>query len=162
MLIVADTSALVALAACASLPLLDDLFSEVRVPDAVFRECTVSGKPFAEPLRSYLEDRVVHIDLSEFIVGASGLGQGELEAIALYKRLDADRLLVDDGRGRRFARANGVDVIGSAGILLAAKSEGLLPAVAPLLEQIQSAGIHLSAALLQKVLQMADELPPQG
>jgi predicted nucleic acid-binding protein len=42
MLIVADTSALLALVACDGLPLLDVLFQEIRVPLAIFRECTVT------------------------------------------------------------------------------------------------------------------------
>jgi predicted nucleic acid-binding protein len=45
MLVVADTSALVALAACQQLHLLEVLFDEIRVPPAVHRECTVPGKP---------------------------------------------------------------------------------------------------------------------
>jgi predicted nucleic acid-binding protein len=45
MLIVADTSALLALASCDSLSFLDILFEEVRVPSAVFEECAVPGKP---------------------------------------------------------------------------------------------------------------------
>jgi predicted nucleic acid-binding protein len=45
MLIVADTPALLALAACEGLDLLDVLFREVRVPPAVFQECTEAGKP---------------------------------------------------------------------------------------------------------------------
>jgi hypothetical protein len=55
MLIVADTSALLALAACECLDLLDVLFREVRVPPAVFRECTKAGKPGADILGTYFE-----------------------------------------------------------------------------------------------------------
>lgn len=58
MLIVADTSALVALAGGEGLWLLDRLFQEVRVPAAVFQECTVPGKPEAERLEAYLRDKV--------------------------------------------------------------------------------------------------------
>jgi predicted nucleic acid-binding protein len=57
MLVVADTSSLVALAACEGLALLDTLFQEVRIPPAVFRECTVPGKPQAERLDRYLVDK---------------------------------------------------------------------------------------------------------
>jgi predicted nucleic acid-binding protein len=157
MLVVADTSALLALAACRGLELLDSLFDEVRVPPAVLRECTEAGKPRADVLGAYLRDRVAEVDLDEFVIAAAGLGRGELEAIALYKRLHADRLLLDDSRARKVARFNGVQVVGSAGVLLLAKSEGLVPAVLPLLKQIQAAGIYLSEPLVAEVLQIADE-----
>lgn len=157
MLVVADTSALLALAACESLKLLDALFREVRVPPAVFRECTEAGKPSADVLGTYLRDRVAEVDMEAFVIAAAGLGRGELEAMALYKRLRADRLLLDDNRARKVARLNGVQVVGSAGVLLLAKSEGLIPSVLSLLEQIQAAGIYLSEPLVSEVLQLAGE-----
>lgn len=44
MLIVADSSALVALATCDALELLAALYDDVKVPQAVFDEVTISGK----------------------------------------------------------------------------------------------------------------------
>ena len=101
MLVVADTSSLLALAACDGLPLLDTIFGEIRVPPGVFAESTVAGRPYSEELRGYLTSKVVQVDLGEVVIAAGGLGAGELEAMALYKRLHADRLLIDDHRARR-------------------------------------------------------------
>ncbi|HEY3571176.1 MAG TPA: DUF3368 domain-containing protein [Thermoanaerobaculia bacterium] len=157
MLIVADTSALIALAACDSLPLLDHLFTDVRVPWAVFRECTVSGKPVTGRLEAYLHGRVMEVDLQEFVIAVSGLGQGELEAMALYKRLHAERLLVDDYRARKVAYLNGIEVIGSLGVLLIAKESGLITEIRPLIIEIQNAGVRYGAQLVDAVLQLAEE-----
>ena len=157
MLIVADTSALVALAACDALSLLGQLFQEVRVPPAVLRECTVPGKPEAERLGAYLNDKVANVDLSEFIIAVAGLGQGELEAMALYKRLHADRLLVDDHRARRVAGLNGIEVVGSLGILLLAKQSGLVQEIRPILTLIEAAGVHYSEQLVSEALRLAGE-----
>jgi uncharacterized protein len=96
MLVVADASALLSLAACVGLALLDRLFEKVRVPPAVFGECTGRGKPGAEVLERYLHDKDEGVNLGEFAIAAGELGRGELEAMALYKRLGADRLLVND------------------------------------------------------------------
>jgi hypothetical protein len=115
MLIVADTSALVALAACQRLHLLEVLFDEIRVPPAVHRECTMPGKPGAEALDECLSGKVAEVALSEFVIAVPGLGQGELEAMALYRKLLADELLLDDQRARKVARFNGMRVIGSVG-----------------------------------------------
>lgn len=57
MLIIADSSALVALAICDGLRLLDQLFEEIKVPQTVFNEVAVEGKPVAEILRQYLTER---------------------------------------------------------------------------------------------------------
>lgn len=157
MLIVADTSALLALAVCDSLSLLDAIFQEIRVPPAVFRECTVSGKPEAERLQHYLHNKVAEVDLTAYVIAAAGLGCGELEAMALYKRLHADRLLLDDNRARKIARFNAIEVIGSIGVLLLAKDCGLIPAVRPRLDAVHAAGIYLSEQLAIEALRLAGE-----
>jgi predicted nucleic acid-binding protein len=72
MLVIADTSPLVAIAACDGLSWLDTLFAEVRVPPAVFQEATVQGKPQADKLRHYLKDRVLAIDLHDFVITTEG------------------------------------------------------------------------------------------
>jgi hypothetical protein len=157
MLVVADTSALVALAACDALALLDDLFQDVRVSPAVLRESTVAGKAEAERLEAYLRGRVVEVDIKDFVIAVSGLGQGELEAMALYKHLHADRLLVDDYRARKVAHMNEIEVIGSLGVLLRAKESGLLAEVRPFVFAIQAAGIHYSEQLVIEALRLAGE-----
>lgn len=91
MLVVADSSALVALAVCDALPLLDRLFEKVRVPPAVLRECTVRGKPAADVLEAYLQNKVVEVDLNTFAIAALDLGRGELEAMALCKQANRGR-----------------------------------------------------------------------
>lgn len=158
MLVVADTSALIALAACRGLPLLEALFHDVRVPPAVHLECTVSGKPEAHTLSEYLKDKVVEVDVGGLVIAAPGLGRGELEAMALYRRISADRLLIDDNRARKVARFNGMRVIGSIGVLLVAKQQGSVRALRPLLEAIQRSGIHLGAELFAEALRLAGEL----
>lgn len=157
MLVVADTSALVALASCDGLTLLDELFDVVRVPQTVWDGCTVPGKPHAERLGSYLAGKVDQIDLADFVIAAPGLGRGELQAMALYKRLDADRLLLDDARARRVARLNDIAVVGSLGVLLIAKDRELIAAVRPHLAEIEAAGIYISSELAAETLRLAGE-----
>jgi predicted nucleic acid-binding protein len=157
MLIVADTSALVALAACDALGLLDSLFADVRVPRAVWHGCTIRGKPHAKRLEDYLSNKISDIDMADFVIAAPGLGRGELEAMALYKQLHADRLLLDDWRARKVARMNSIAVVGSLGVLVGAKAHGHIPAVAPYLARIEAAGIYLSRELAAETLRLAGE-----
>ncbi|WP_298611003.1 DUF3368 domain-containing protein [uncultured Thiothrix sp.] len=157
MLVIADTSALVAVAACKGLHWLDALFTQVYVPQAVFQEATVFGKPQAEKLLGYLQNKVLEIDLRDFIINTQGLGQGELEAMALYKLKHADRLLIDDLKARKAATHNHIKIIGSVGILLLAKKHGLIPAIKPYLFIIQQSDLHLSKDLIAHALQLAGE-----
>jgi len=84
------------------------------------------------------------------------LDAGEAAAIALALELHG-AVLMDERLGRSVAKRHHLPIIGSAGVLLAAKQRGLLPAVKPILEDWQAMGYYLSAALLQEVLARAGE-----
>jgi predicted nucleic acid-binding protein len=157
MILVADASALVALAACDGLHLLDALFGEVWVPEAVLREVVIVGKPQSARLSKYLEGKVRAVDMQHFVFLDAFADAGETAAMLLYKELGADYLLIDDKRGRKVARINQIKTIGSLGVLLQAKRTGLVPAVAPLLEQIAESLVFLGPDLVRLVLELAGE-----
>jgi predicted nucleic acid-binding protein len=157
MLVVADSSPLVALAAAESLDLLDRLFDAVRIPPAVEAELLVPGKPYLVVLQEFLHGKVLPVDLSRYVIAAPGLGSGELEAMALYKAIAADQLLVDDERARKVARLNSIQVVGSLGVLLLAKESGLIPTITPRINAMRTAKIYMSEAIVREALRLAAE-----
>ncbi|MGA1826620.1 MAG: DUF3368 domain-containing protein [bacterium] len=157
MLIIADSSALIALATCQCLELLDRLFKEIIVPQSVFDEVIVEGKIVSEKLRQYLQKKISQIDLTTAVISTGQLGRGEIEAMALYKQLQADYLLIDDKRARKVAKLNQIKVTGSLGILLLAKQEGLISAVKPFLDQLRTSDIFINENLIVKILILANE-----
>lgn len=64
MLVVADSSALIALAACEGLELLLQVFDDLKVPEAVYAETVSPEKPYSEILGKFLSDKVVKVDTS--------------------------------------------------------------------------------------------------
>lgn len=159
MLIVADSSALVALAACDALEFLTALYDDVKVPQAVYDEVTVSGKSEARSLAKFLQERIVMVDSTQFVFAAGGLGRGEIEAMLLYKNLAADYLLIDDRRARAIAESNEIRCVGALGILLLAKQQNLVREIGPLVEILRLSSLHYSPNLLDKALQLAGERP---
>ena len=157
MILVADASALIALSACESLPLLDALFGQVLVPEAVFNEVAANNKPQSARLRSYLHGKVRAVDMQSFVYLDSFADAGETAAMILYKEVAADFLLIDDKRGRKVAKINQINTIGSLGVLLQAKRLGLIPLIAPLLEQISASPVFIGADLIRTVLELAGE-----
>ncbi|MBS3964613.1 MAG: DUF3368 domain-containing protein [Methylomonas sp.] len=75
----------------------------------------------------------------------------------LFKQLNADKLLIDDRRGRKVAKINGISTVGSLGVLLVAKEKGLISEIAPMLVQIEQSDIYLSEELITTVLALAGE-----
>lgn len=157
MLIVADTSALIALATCDGLPWLEQLFGRLSVPRAVFDEATEDGKPQASKLKHYLSDKIIDTDLEGLVIAAPGLGEGELMAMALYRQQAANYLLIDDLRARKVAQYNGMHIIGSIGVLVLAKNKQLIPEIKPYLHTIEHSEVYISDALIQQALKMAGE-----
>jgi len=158
MLIIADSSALVALATCQCLHWLEILFDELKVPQAVFNEVVIEGKPEAEILRRYLEGKIVNVDLTDMVIDAGGLGRGELEAMVLFKKLHSNLLLIDDKRARKIAQLNNIEIVGSLGVLLLAKQKGLIKQIKPVLDKLCVSEINVSERLVKKTLQLAGEL----
>lgn len=88
----------------------------------------------------------------------SPLGRGEAEAIALALELGADVLLIDERKARKAALGLGVPVTGVLGFLLEAKKKGAIPAIKPLLDQMEVAvGFRIKRSLYDAVLQAAGE-----
>jgi predicted nucleic acid-binding protein len=75
MLIVADSSALIALATCDGLEILLRVYSEVKVPKAVYEEVVQPEKPQAAALEIFLSGRVIDVDTEHWVLNAGGLGQ---------------------------------------------------------------------------------------
>ena len=157
MILIADASALIALSACNSLPVLDALFGTVLVPEAVYLEVAAEGKPHSEPLRHYLHGKVRQVDMQHFVFLDAYADAGETAAMLLYKELEADYLLIDDKRGRKVAAINQIKTVGSLGVLLHAKRAGLIASIAPLLAQIDASPVFISRNLLETVLELAGE-----
>ena len=86
-----------------------------------------------------------------------GLDQGEAETLALAIEQDARLVIIDEEKGRRFARRLGLPLTGTMGILLLAKEKGLVAEIAPLIDQRQEAGFYLTPELVSDVLSLADE-----
>ena len=144
MILVADCSALVALSVCGSLNLLEQLFASVVVPETVYLEATRPDKKQAQALKTFLQGKVRQVNLEAYVFLDAFADAGETEAMLLYKQLAADKLLIDDKRGRKVAKINQISTIGSLGVLLVAKEKGLIAEVAPLLQQIEQSDIYLN------------------
>jgi predicted nucleic acid-binding protein len=158
MILVADCSALIALSTCNSLELLEQVFNEVVVPETVYHEAIAAHKKEAKQLEIYLQGKVRKVDMQNYIFLDGFADAGETEAMVLYKQISANKLLIDDKRGRNVAKLNHISTIGSLGVLLVAKQKGLIAKVAPFLSALEKSDIYLSKQLITFVLELAGEI----
>ena len=85
------------------------------------------------------------------------LGPGEGAVLSWALRHQRWTALLDDGAARRAAKALGIRISGTLGVVLAAKAKGLVAAVGPVLDELVRAGLRADDALLEEVLQQAGE-----
>jgi uncharacterized protein len=152
MILVADCSALIALASCNALGYLETLYGQVIVPQVVFEECTVDSKPYATELSAYLKGKSRSVNTHDFVLLDGQADVGETQAMLLYKQHH-------DKRGRQIAKLNHINTIGSMRVLLAAKEAKLIQKIGPLLSKIEQSPVYLSKSLIEAVLDLAGETP---
>jgi uncharacterized protein len=163
MIVVSDTTALSNLAIVQQLALLQQLYQEVCIPQAVANELNqVSSENIV--IKAVLDLPWVRVcsvrnfAQVETLRSDRQLDPGESEAIVLALELNADRLLIDERLGRREAIRLGLPITGVLGILVAAKQEGLLSAVKPILDDlIYASGFWVSEQLYVEILQSVKE-----
>lgn len=85
-----------------------------------------------------------------------GFGPGESQVIA-HCLSETQRAVLDDAQGRQCARAHGLAVIGTLGIVLSAKRQGMIPAARPVLETLHRSGMYLSDQVLTEALTLIGE-----
>ena|SRR2546421_5469360 len=160
MIVVSDTSPIRALEHLEQLHLLHMLFKEVLIPPAVVDELerptsklhplALSGHSFIvvrQPVRTALLDRL-----------RQEVDRGEAEAIALAVEVKAGTIPIDESAGRAVAAREGITTMGAIGVLLRAKSAGLIPALRPLVERLEAElNFFMSATLRANALKSAGE-----
>ncbi|MBN8562550.1 MAG: DUF3368 domain-containing protein [Leptolyngbya sp. UWPOB_LEPTO1] len=161
MLIVSNTSPLSNLAIIGELSLLQSVYPKILIPSIV--EAELMRLPEIQPIISnqiasgWLEVQVP-TDLQLLQALSQSLDPGEAAAIALAIELNADRLLIDEKLGRRIASEYGLKIRGIVGVLVNAKTKGLVPAVQPILDRlIEQAGFRISQSLYDRILQESGE-----
>jgi uncharacterized protein len=166
--VVSDASPLICLSALRRLDLLRLLYGSVLVPEAVWQEVT-RPPSFTSPTTPAAVSEAKAFGWLEVVAATNRplvtqlettLDRGEAEAIALAVENQSSLLLIDERDGRQVARALGVEMTGTLGVLLRAKTTGHIAAIEPLIKElIQDHNFRLHPSLVERILAEAGERP---
>jgi uncharacterized protein len=154
--VISNTGPILALVRIGRLDLLRELFGNIVLPLAVRAEITDETSAAAVAAADWISVQPVHDALAVQLLREE-LDPGESEAVVLARELSADLILIDERAATRRARMLGLTVIGTLGVLLAAKQAGHVNAIKPLMEQLRHLDFHMSADLYNEVLTTAGE-----
>ena len=150
-LVVADTGALISLGHIEHIGLLEEVFGDFYIAQAVWEELQNYENPeFNDNILNDLKGRVVKIKSRNHL--SMVMDYGESESVILYEELQADYLLIDDNKARIVAESLNINCIGSIGLLIKAKQKGLIVELRPIFEKWISIGRYFSRKLLNKIL----------
>lgn len=155
MIVVSNSSPLIALAVIDQLLLLQRLFTQIAIPSFVAAEI----RPSIPVLPSFIREHKLTLSLPDIVLRPN-LGSGEREVIALAIILKAGMIILDDLPARKTARAAGLNVVGTLGILLAAKRKKVIANVRGELDKLVANSFFLSPELYTRILEAAGENSP--
>jgi uncharacterized protein len=145
--VVADSACLIALEKIGQLEVLRALFEPVLIPPEVQQEFGVS-LPWLK----------VEIPTNQALVVALNMlvYAGEAEAIALAHE-QACRIILDDRKARSVGRNMGLSIVGTIGVLIRGKRIGIIPALKPLMDDLERTGFYVGNVLKGEALRLAEE-----
>ena len=156
MIVVSDTTIISNLFQADLLYILPALYKDVIIPGAVALELSQLDETLPGAI-GWLQVRIVN-ESERVDAMLVFLDRGESEAIVLAQELQADWLLIDEQRGRRYAKELPINITGTMGVLLTAKQAGLISSVEIAIWTIQQkAGAWYHASLIEEVLRQANE-----
>jgi len=118
-------------------------------PDEAAREINLACQSWLS-VRAVGNQQAVEILLAD-------LGAGEAETIILAKEVDAQRVVMDDLDARRFAHRVGLKLVGTLGLLLAARLDDRIPSLQQEIDRLVAAGFRVAPDLIERLLQEAGE-----
>jgi predicted nucleic acid-binding protein len=159
MLAISNTSPLLYLHLTNRLDLLKRLYGKVHVAPAVLSELRAGAAlGISVPEPGQLDWLTILPALNRNLMPmVTDLGAGETETIALGLEHPGSLVILDDLLGRRVARAAGLRVTGTLGVLLKAKRGGMLPSMTEAIDELRAAGMWIGAELAANVIAEAGE-----
>lgn len=143
-----DTSSLIILKKINALDLLNKIYSNVIITNYIQLELN-------EAIPSWISVELTY-NIDQSFLKNFNLGLGET-SIIINAIKNNGFLILDDLKARKIATTLSLRYTGSIGILIIAKELKLIDSVKYFLEKIQETNFRLSDALINKILEIANE-----
>lgn len=154
-----DTSPLIFLSKSGYLDLLQLISPEIIVPKAVATEIEAYGLNdiTVQALTQTKWLIITEIDTVPNIIQNMDLGAGESAVLTWGYVYSGTEVIIDDLAARRCAKALGIPLRGTLGLVLIAKQRRVIPSARQALEKLRLAGMYLSDRVMNQALAKVGE-----
>lgn len=157
--VIVNSTPLIVLCGIGKLNILKEMYEEIIIPSAVFREVTAKDDSACVQIKS--AGAWVHVeqikDHGEKKMYKAKLHDGEVEVMILAQERNADLVILDDNAAKKTAKYLGLTVTGTLGVLVKAKRQRIIEEVRPLLSEMRQNGFYVSKTVESMVLEQAGE-----
>lgn len=146
MIVISNSSPLIALSRIGKLDILKHIFDEVLIPEAVYLETVVESnvkiqqKNISNAIRDGFIKMMPTIAAYNF---ARKLGRGEAAVLTLAKQINPDVLIIDDKKARNEAKELGFQPIFTSDILREARDRNLIESYEDVIRKLAELQIYL-------------------
>lgn len=156
--IVSNTTPIISLLKLNRLELLQQLYTQIHIPLAVYNEIEAGKtKRYYKDLSKIDWINITKIQDRQAVKYFLDLDAGEAEAIVLATEINADLIILDEKLGRFHAKHADLKVTGTIGILIKAKTAGLIVNLKPLLDELTNKEVWISGKLKREILKIVGE-----
>ncbi len=158
--VVVNTTPLIALSHVGKLDLLKQLYGEIMIPEAVYKELSVKEDSICKKTVDRSLAWIKVCSISNQMAKAmykTQLHDGEVEVMILSKEIAADVVIIDDATAKKHARYLNLPVTGTLGVLIKSKQAGYIDEVKPLLHLMIEKGIYISQSVMEMCLKQVGE-----
>jgi len=154
-IVVVNSTPIIALFEIGQLDILKHVYNEIVIPVAVHEEVTVKDANLLDGCDWIHIKPISNHTAKEMFTTA--LHDGEVETMLLAKEINADLVIIDDGLARKHAKYLELNLTGTVGVLLRAKSLGIISKVAPILDSLIKNDFYISDNVYNEVIKLAGE-----
>ena len=143
-IVISDTSCLIALDRISRLDLLQELFQQIITTQVVQEEFGKELPEWIQIAEVQNQDKIQELE--------AVLDKGEASAIALALETEKSQLIIDEKKGRKVAQNLKIDIIGTLKVIQMAKQKGIIQSARPVIEDLQKAGFRFSQKIVNILL----------
>ena len=157
--VIVNSTPMIILSKLGLLDLLQTMYGEIVIPDAVYREISRKNDAIKHAIEERDWIRVVTIEnTNSKLMYKAKLHDGEVEVMILAQERCGEHLvIIDDSQARKTAEYLGLNLTGTIGVLINAKDKGLVAAVMPIIAEMEKNGFYISERQKERIKHIARE-----
>jgi uncharacterized protein len=148
-IVISNSTCLIGLERIGKLDILEKLYGEIIISEAVQKEVNLSPTPWIKV------EKVNNREALRFLMFE--IDEGEAETIILGTERPGAVLILDEKKARKIARRLNLTITGLMAVLLKAKEKKIISSIKKTIEELEAANFRLSEEIKRKVLKLGKE-----